>query len=315
MSLKPQPIQLVPKQTADVARAAFPKGNPYLIFRDEMGVIFQDDDFLDLYAQDGQPGFSPWRLAWVTIMQFRETLSDRQAAEAVRARLDWKYLLGLELTDPGFDFSVLSEFRDRLLAGSAEELLLDKVLQHCQRQGLLKRRGQQRTDSTHVVAAIRALGRLELVGETLRAALNDLAAVAPQWLQSVAPLEWYERYAKRVEDSRLPRQQSQRDAYAQSVGEDGFALLDALEEESLPQGLRDLPTIGALRQIWQRHYERHDTESTSEGVRAARRVRFKNKGELPKAAEGLESPYDVDARYRTKRDTQWHPLTDPCWYS
>ena len=130
MSLKPQPIQLVPKQTADVARAAFPKGNPYLIFRDEMGVIFQDDDFLDLYAQDGQPGFSPWRLAWVTIMQFRETLSDRQAAEAVRARLDWKYLLGLELTDPGFDFSVLSEFRGRLLAGSAEELLLDKVLQH-----------------------------------------------------------------------------------------------------------------------------------------------------------------------------------------
>ena len=120
MSLKPQPIQLVPKQTADVARAAFPKGNPYLIFRDEMGVIFQDDDFLDLYAQDGQPGFSPWRLAWVTIMQFRETLSDRQAAEAVRARLDWKYLLGLELTDPGFDFSVLSEFRGRLLAGSGD---------------------------------------------------------------------------------------------------------------------------------------------------------------------------------------------------
>jgi transposase len=306
MSLKPQPIQLVPKQTADVARAAFPKGNPYLIFRDEMGVIFQDDDFLDLYAQDGQPGFSPWRLAWVTIMQFRETLSDRQAAEAVRARLDWKYLLGLELTDPGFDFSVLSEFRARLLAGSAEELLLDKVLQHCQTQGLLKRRGQQRTDSTHVLAAIRALGRLELVGETLRAALNELAAVAPQWLQSMAPLEWYERYAKRVEDSRLPREQSKREAYAQSVGEDGFALLDALEEESLPQGLRDLPAIGALRQIWQRHYERHDTESTSEGVTAAHRVRFKDKGELPKAAEGLESPYDVDARYRTKRDTQWH---------
>ena len=80
-----------------------------------------------------------WRL--VTIMQFRENLADRQAAEAVRARIDWKYLLSLELTDPGFDFSVLSEFRDRLLAGSAEELLLDKLLERCRALGLLKARG------------------------------------------------------------------------------------------------------------------------------------------------------------------------------
>jgi transposase len=124
MSLHPMPAPSVPQLTAEVARAAFPKGNPYLSLRDEMGTIFQDDDFLDLYATEGQPGLSPWRLAWITIMQFRETLSDRQAAEAVRARIDWKYFLGLELTDPGFDFSVLSEFRDRLLAGSAEERLL-----------------------------------------------------------------------------------------------------------------------------------------------------------------------------------------------
>ncbi len=123
MSLSPAPIDPIPAQTIRVARAAFPKGNPYLTLRDEMGIIFQDDDFLDLYAHEGQPGLAPWRLAWVTIMQFRETLSDRQAAEAVRARIDWKYFLGLELTDPGFDFSVLSEFRDRLLAGSAEERL------------------------------------------------------------------------------------------------------------------------------------------------------------------------------------------------
>ena len=81
-------------------------------------------------------------------MQFREHIADRQAAEAVRARIDWKYLLGLALTDPGFDFSVLSEFRDRLLTGSAEERLLDKLLEGCQRQGLIKARGRQRMDST-----------------------------------------------------------------------------------------------------------------------------------------------------------------------
>ena len=135
----------------------------------------------------------PWRLALVTIMQFRENLADRQAAEAVRARIDWKYLRSLELSDPGFDCSVRSEFRARLLAGSAEELLLEKLLERCRAMGWLKARGQQRTDSTHVLAAIRVLNRLELVAETLRAALNAVATVAPAWLQAVTPLAWYER--------------------------------------------------------------------------------------------------------------------------
>ena len=305
MSLHPMPVQSVPQLTAEVARAAFPKGNPYLSLRDEVGTIFKDEDFLDLYAAEGQPGLSPWRLAWVTIMQFRETLSDRQAADHVRARIDWKYFLGLELTDPGFDFSVLSEFRDRLLAGSAEERLLDKFLARCQAHGLLKSRGQQRTDSTHVLAAIRVLNRLELVGETLRAALNELASVAPEWLQSVAPLEWYERYSKRIEDTRLPREQTKRDAYAQTVGEDGFALLDALEGNEAPEELRDLPIIDTLRRTWQRHYERRDDGATPTDEGGERQVRFKTNRELPKAAEAIESPYDIDARFRNKRETQW----------
>jgi transposase len=305
MSLRPEPIDPVPEQTVRVARAAFPKGNPYLRLRDEMGPIFQDDDFQGLYAHEGQPGLSPWRLAWVTILQFRETLSDRQAADAVRARIDWKYLLGLDLTDPGFDFSVLSEFRDRLLAGSAEERLLDKLLERCQAQGLLKSRGQQRTDSTHVLAAIRALNRLELVGETLRAALHELAGEAPEWLQRVAPLEWYERYARRVEETRLPREPSKREVYAQTVGEDGFALLDAVESPDAPEELRDLASIDTLRRTWQRHYERSDEGESPQGVRHDRTVRFKANRELPQAAEGIESPYDPEARFRSKRDTKW----------
>jgi len=161
MSLHPHVIAPVPEETARVARAAFPKGHPYLTLRDALGTIFQDEDFAALFPIGGQPGLPPWRLALVTIMQFRETLADRQAAEAVRARIDWKYLLSLELTDPGFDFSVLSEFRDRLLAGSAEELLLEKLLERCRALGLLTARGQQRTDSTHVLAAIRVLNRLD----------------------------------------------------------------------------------------------------------------------------------------------------------
>jgi transposase len=187
MSLKPSPLQPVPEETARVAQAAFPAGNPYLTFRDALGPLFQDEDFTALFPACGHPGLPPWRLALVTILQFRENLADRQAAEVVRARIDWKYLLGLELTDGGFDFSVLSEFRDRLLAGSQEDLLLETLLERCRTLGLLKARGPQRMDSTHVVAAIRVLSRLELVAETLRAALHELATVVPTLAPRVRP--------------------------------------------------------------------------------------------------------------------------------
>src|SRR5919198_4354123 len=252
MSLKLSTVQSIPEDTMRVARAAFPHGNAYLTLRAALGTIFADEDFAPLFPLVGQPGLPPWRLALVTIMQFRENLADRQAAEAVRARIDWKYLLSLELTDPGFDFSVLSEFRDRLLAGSAAEVLLDKLLERCRALGLLKARGPQRTDSTHVLAALRVLTRLALVAETLRATLNALATVAPDWLQGLAPLAWYERYGRRIEETRLPREPAQRDAYAQTVGADGFHLLDALDAPQAPTGRRELPISATPRQTWQR---------------------------------------------------------------
>ena len=316
MSLHPHIIGPVPDENARIAHAAFPKGHPYLTFRDALGTIFQDEDFAALFPAWGQPGLPPWRLALVTIMQFRENLADRQAAEAVRARIDWKYLLSLELTDPGFDFSVLSEFRDRLLAGNAAELLLDKLLERCRALGLLTARGQQRTDSTHVLAAIRVLNRLELVAETLRAALNAVATVAPDWLQALTPLAWYERYSRRIEESRLPKATAAREAYAQTVGEDGFLLLDARDTPDAPEGLRALPSLEALRRTWQRHYERTACAPASPGASPASQVRFKASRELPPAAEGIESPYDVEARYRHKRDTQWTgymvPISETC---
>jgi hypothetical protein len=140
--------------------------------------------------------------------------------------------------------------------GSAEELLLDKLLERCRALGGLKARGSQRTDSTHVLAAIRVLNRLELVVETLRAALNAVATVAPAWLQAVTPLAWYERYSRRIEESRLPKATAEREAYAHTVGEDRFLWRDALEPAAVPQGLRALLSREALRRTWQRHYER-----------------------------------------------------------
>jgi transposase len=299
MSLKPDPIQPVPEATARVARAAFRKGNPLLSLRDELGAIFADADFADLFPRLGQPALPPWRLALVTLLQFREDLPDRRAAEAVRARIDWKYLLGLELTDPGFDHSVLCEFRARLLEGNAEERLLRKLLDVCQARGLLKARGRQRTDATHVLAAIRVLNRLELVGETLRAALNELATVAPDWLRGAAPAAWYQRYARRIEDGRLPRAAAEREAYARTVGENGFLLLDWLDGATTPEGLRRLPAVAVLRRVWARHFVREDGAPPGGGVR------LRAKGDPPPATEPIESPYDTEARFRTRSGTSW----------
>src|SRR5258707_9191686 len=212
MSLKPQAICPVPQETVRVAQAAYPKGNLYIQMRDVLGSIYTDEDFADLFPKEGQPTEAPWRLALVTVMQFVENLSDRQAADAVRGRLDWKYLLGLELTDPGFDASVLSEFRTRLIDQHAEERLLEKMLTLFQQKGWLKARGRQRTDSTHVLAKIRALNRLLCVWETMRAALNSLAIVAPSWLRTHSSSDWVERYGPRSEDSRLPAGEKERRA-------------------------------------------------------------------------------------------------------
>jgi transposase len=311
MSLKPTLIQPVPEETARVARAAFRKGNPLLRLRDELGAIFADADFADLFSKLGRPALPPWRLALVTILQFREDLPDRRAAEAVRARIDWKYLLGLELTDPGFDHSALCEFRARLLEGSAEERLLRKLLEACQARGLLKARGRQRTDATHVLASIRVLNRLELVGETLRAALNELATVAPDWLRAAAPEAWYKRYAHRVEDGRLPQATAEREAYARAVGEDGFALLDRLDEPATPEGLGRLPAVELLRQVWARQFVREGGAPPGGGS-----VRPRGKGDPLPSAEPVESPYDPQARFRTRSGTSWTGyvvhLTETC---
>ncbi len=294
MSLHPAPAGPVPEETARVAHAAFPRGNAWIALRDVVGPIYDDTSFAPLFARRGRPAEAPWRLALVTVMQFAEGLSDRQAAEAVRARIDWKYALGLELTDPGFDFAVLSAFRARLVHGSAEHTLLERLLTVCRDRGWLKARGRQRTDSTHVLGALRVLNRLEHVAETLRAALNALAAEAPDWLRSIAPQEWHERYDRRSEDYRLPHGREARAAYAETVGADGQRLLEALTAPTAPEQLGELPAVDLLRRVWRAEF------TAVEG-----RLRLRDPKDLPAATEQVESPYEPEARYATKRDLHW----------
>src|SRR4051794_1483324 len=273
MSLRPQsPLPPVPEDTARVAQIAFRRGNPYLLLRTRLGTIFADTEFADLYPARGQPAYAPWRLALVTLLQFREGLSDRQAAEAVRAWIDWKYLLALDLANPGFDHTVLCEFRGRLLPGDASERLLARMLDVARGAGLIKARGRQRTDSTHVLAAVRALNRIELLAEPLRAALNAIAVVAPDWLRALALPEWHARYDRRIEDMRLPETGPKRDAYVAQVGADGYRLLTALKGANAPPDGAALPAVAVLRRVWARHFEREEAgpdngETVGDGVR------------------------------------------------
>jgi Transposase domain (DUF772) len=170
-----------------------------------------------------------FRLAMVTVLPYTENLTDRQAANAVRERIDWKYGLGLELSDAGFDSSLRSAFRTRLLEQQAETLLLDRLLEVCKQRGWLKEGGKQRTDSTQVLARVRSLSNRECVGETRRSALDDLAARAPDWLVKQITADWYERSSHRSENYRLPKAESQRTALAQQIGADGMQRLARAE--------------------------------------------------------------------------------------
>lgn len=310
MSLRPQTDLAVPDQTARVARAAFPKGNAYLTARDGLGTLFRDDDFADLYPDTGQPASAPWRLALVTVFQFAENLTDRQAADAVRARLDWKYALSLDLEDAGFDFSVLSEFRGRLLGGGAEERLLGRMLDLFKERGLVKARGRQRTDSTHVLAAVRELNRLELIGETMLHALNALAEVAPEWLRRIAPPEWTDRYRARFTSFHLPRANGKREALSDAVGADGWHLLGLVYDESAPEHLRRVSAVDTLRRVWLQQY----VYERSEG--GGGQLRWRKSGNLPPAALMVSSPYDTEARHSSKRGGHWRGykvhLTEAC---
>jgi len=288
----------IPEETARIAKAAFPKGNPYLKMRDELGVLYQDSEFTDLFPTTGQTAESPGQLALTTVMQFAEGLSDRQAADAVRGRIDWKYALNKELTDPGFDHSVLSEFRGRLIEGEAEERLLNDMLVKFKERGWLKSRGQQRTDSTHVLGAVRQLNRLECVGETIRQALEALAEIAPEWLLSQITEDWFDQYGPRFENYRLPKEKKKQEALQIQIGEDGWHLLSAIYEAQTPVKLGGLLEVEIMRQIWIQQYYVENGQ-----------LKWRERDDLPPNSLLIQSPYDIEARNRTKRSLNWTGYT------
>ncbi|AZQ74368.1 transposase [Streptomyces luteoverticillatus] len=292
MCVRTRPGSTVPELTVRVARASNPAGTTAMCIRDQLDGLWSDDDFAEWYPRDGRPGLSPAQLATVCVLQFLMELSDRQAAEAVRCRIDFKYALAMDLDDPGFHHSVLTDFRARLAEEGRADRLLDLALERIKAAGLVKERRRQRTDSTHILAAVRDLTRIELVTEAMRAALEELARRAPQELVGLVTDEWGQRYGRAARLGKNPTHPKTRIKY---LGEDTYLLLRYVR--TYLRGLWDGPQIQALRQVFLQNYF----------IDSRERVRWREPDETgrPPSATAVVSPYDLTARYARRGGTRW----------
>jgi transposase len=308
MSLEPRPW---PEPAEEVARAVRAKNYGRQVplpvaVRDHFGELFADAEFASAFGATGPQGWSPGRLALVTVFQRAENLTDRQAAEAVRDRLSWAYALGLDLADTGFDHTVLSEFRTRVVEHGLEEKVLDLLMDRLKEKGLVGAGGKQRTDSTSVIAAVRDLNRLELAGESVRALVEALTVAAPHWLAEVIDVPGFSRrYGRRIDSWKLPTSQTKREALALDYARDGFALLGAVHAPGQPLWLRELPAAQVLRVVLLQNYTRTTASNGREVVKRRKSAEESGDG-LPPGRDRLTSPYDTDARWSVKRDSFWN---------
>ncbi len=277
-----------------------------VLVRDKLGGWLADEQFAGAYGVRGKPGWPPSRLALVTVFQMVEDLTDRQAAEAVRTRIDWKYALGLDLADPGFDHSVLSEFRARVAGGGLDQVVLDTLLERLAGGGLVGAGGKMRTDSTHVIAAVRDLNRLELAGESVRACLEALAVAAPQVVAQLLDDSWGKRYAARIDTWRMPASETKKAELALAYGRDGHTLLKAVYAAAGRD--RDLAFLAGLHQVEVLRVvllQNYLTVEDGHGREVIKRREADAEG-LPPGRSRITSPYDTDARWGVKRDTFWN---------
>src|SRR6266702_2951364 len=308
MSMQPAPWPEPDPQVAAAIKAMYGSRKterPLAVeIRDRLGQWLAGEDFAAASGIRGRPGWPPSRLALVTVLQRAEKLTGRLAAEAVRARLDWKYLLGLAREDPGFDHTVLAEFGGKAAEAGLEQVALDALLAELAADGLVKAGGKQRTDSTHVVAAVAALNRLELAGESVRAALEALAAARPDWLeQRICVADGPRRYGTPLTSWRPPASQAKRDELAIAYARDGYALLEAVYDSSAPAWLRELPAVEVLRRVLVQNYTRTITGNGREVIK--RREKEPEGGGLPPGHIRIASPYDTDARWGVKWEEFW----------
>lgn len=291
MCLKVQSPWPMPEETGRIGGILLEEKSTYRLIGDQLFEMLKEADFADLYPAEGQPGLSPVILAFVTAFQFMEKLPDRQAAESLRMRVDWKYALHLPLEYGGFDFSVLSEFRDRLIEGKAEGRVFEKLVEQIREMGLIKERGKQRTDSIAMLTKVRNLSRLELVVETLRLVVGELVKVNREWSEEVLPPSWEDKYGERFVMQRYSEKEWQE--YELNIGNDGQWLLKRLEDRSAPAELQDLPEVQILKTVWAQQFREETGQMVYQDLK-------KYDGRTQ-----IQTPHDPEARYSKKRHFEW----------
>lgn len=291
MCLKPKEPWPMPKETYEIGAKILAPDSVYKLVGDELFNQFSEADFADLYPEEGKPGYSPVILGFVSIFQYLEKYPDRQAAEALRMRMDWKYALHLPLDYAGFDFSVLSEFRDRLLKHQAERRIFDRLVEAFHAKGLIKERGKQRTDSMAMLTKVRRLSRLELVVESLRLAVGAVLKKDRTWGEAVIPPDWEERYGERFVMQRHTREEWE--GYDRTVGEDGQWFLARLESEGAPAELKNLPEVQVLKTVWAQQFQQETGKIVYQPS-----VSYDGHTQI-------QSPHDPQARYSKKRIQEW----------
>jgi len=291
MCLKVQSPWPMPEVTGRIGKQLLAENDPYRLIGDRLFEKWKEEDFADLYSSEGKPGYSPVILAFVSVFQFMERLADRQAAQALRMRLDWKYALHLPLDDAGFDFSVLSEFRDRLIEGGAERRVFEKLVEEIRAMGLIKERGKQRSDSLAMLVKVRRLSRIEMVVETLRLAVVALVGADRGWCEEVIPPSWESKYGERFVRQRYSEQEWKE--YEVNIGNDGAWLLKRLMDGGAPAELQDLPQVQVLSTVWAQQFRETQGQMVYKDL---------------KTYDGhtqIQSPHDPEARYSRKRNFEW----------
>jgi transposase len=282
----------MPVETAAVGKVILKEDSPYRLIGEKLFDRYREEDYADLYSTEGKPGISPVILAIVTVFQFMERLPDRQAAESLRMRMDWKYALHLPLAYEGFDYSVLSEFRDRLLAHQAEGRVFEKLVQELRSMGLIKERGKQRTDSIAMLMKVRHLSRLELVVETLRLAVGAILKADRVWGEALIPPSWEERYGERFVLQRHTKEEWAE--HDQHVGSDGEWLMARLAGEGAPAEIKSLPEVQVLRTVWAQQFREAQGKIIYEA------------GSCYDGHTQIQTPHDPEARYSRKRYQEWY---------
>ena len=299
MCLKVQPPSQMPDETRRIGQHLLDEKNIYRLIGDELFTKLREQDFADLYPSEGQPGLSPVLLAFVTVFQFIEKLPDRQAAESLRMRLDWKYALHLPLEYAGFHYSVLSEFRDRLIAGKAEGRVFEMLVAQIRELGLIKEHGKQRSDSIAMLSKVRWLSRLEIAVETLRLAVVSLVKVDREWSEEVLPPSWEDQYGERFVMQRHTEKEWQE--YEANIGNDGQWLLKRLMDGGAPAGLQELSEVKLLETVWAQQFSERASQACQD---EAEKMTFT---ELKKydGHTQIATPHDPEAHYSRKRHSEW----------